>query len=461
MVRIFGHYLSKTLLLLGFVEALILLAAMYVGLSFYGAQDPAASVGNHALAAAMVFVLVMVTVMTVLGLYQRDPHEGEWGYFPRLGASFLIGLLLMSLAFQVTPFLSVATSAFAPAFGLAVVGVTGARLAYLRWNDARAGKRRILVIGAGKLASKLETLAARANGRRALEIVGYLPVDGLRETKDTRVLIDAASVEAAVRKHDVDEIVVAVRDRRACLPMTDLLACKLKGTKIMDLPTFFERETGRLEIDALNPGWLIFSDGFEQSPYKRALKRAFDIAASTVVLLLAWPIMLATAIWIYLEDQGPIFYRQERVGEDGAGFELIKFRSMRVDAEGSGVPQWAKKNDDRVTRVGRVIRKIRVDELPQVLNVLKGEMSFVGPRPERPYFVNQLNRTVPYYACRHAVKPGITGWAQVRYPYGASVEDAVQKLQYDLYYVKNNSLFLDVIILFQTLRVLVSTDGAR
>lgn len=461
MVRIFGHYLPKPLLLLGVIEAAILLAAMYVGVSLYSVEDPEAAMAGHALATAMFFVLVMVTVMTVLGLYQRDPQEGEWGYFPRLGASFLVGLLLMSLAFQVAPFLSIAAGAFAPAFGLAMVGVTAVRLLYLRWSDARAATRRILVLGAGKPALKLEALAAQASGRRALEIVGYMPIDGAHETAPARVLADVASVEATARKYDVDEIVVAVRDRRACLPLTDLLACKLKGVKIVDLATFFERESGRLEIDALNPGWLIFSDGFEQSPGKRALKRAFDLAASAALLLLAWPIMLAAAILIYLEDQGPIFYRQERVGENGEVFELIKFRSMRVDAEGNGVPQWAKQDDDRVTRVGRIIRKIRVDELPQVFNALKGEMSFVGPRPERPYFVNQLNRSVPYYACRHAVKPGITGWAQVRYPYGASVEDAVQKLQYDLYYIKNNSLFLDVIILFQTLRVLVSTDGAR
>ncbi len=461
MVRIFGHYIPKTLLLLGVVEAAILLATMYAGVSMYSLEDPTAAIASHALAAAMLFVLVMVTVMTVLGLYQRDPQEGEWGYFPRLGASFLVGLLLMSLAFQVAPFLAVASAAFVPAFSLAVVGVTVVRLLYLRWSDTRVATRRILVLGAGKPALKLEALAAQANGRRALEIVGYLPIDGAPETAGVRVLADVASVEATARRYDIDEIVVAVRDRRACLPLTDLLACKLKGVKVVDLSTFLERESGRLEIDGLNPGWLVFSDGFQQSPYKRVLKRAFDVAASGAVLLLAWPIMLVTALLIHLEDQGPIFYRQERVGEDGHTFKLIKFRSMRIDAEGNGVPQWAKQNDDRVTRTGRIIRKIRVDELPQVFNVLKGEMSFVGPRPERPYFVNQLNRSVPYYACRHAVKPGITGWAQVRYPYGASVEDAVQKLQYDLYYVKNNSLFLDVIILFQTLRVLVSTDGAR
>lgn len=461
MVRIFGHYIPKNLFLLGVIEAAILLAAMYAGASFYAMEGPEPAMANNVLAASLLFVLVMVTVMTVLGLYQRDLQEGEWGYFPRLGASFVLGLLLMSLAFQVAPFLSVATGAFASAFGLAVVGVTSARLLYLRWGGVHDAMRRVLVLGAGKPASKLEALTAQASGRRTFRIVGYVPIDGAPDALPSRVLADVASLEAAVRKHGVDEIVVAVRDRRAGLPLTELLACKLKGVRIVDLPTFFERESGRLEIDALSPGWLIFSDGFEHSPYKRALKRTFDLAASSAVLLLAWPVMLATAILIYLEDQGPVFYRQERVGEDGRTFKLIKFRSMRVDAEGSGVPQWAKQDDDRVTRVGRIIRKMRLDEFPQVFNVFKGEMSFVGPRPERPYFVEQLKRSVPYYGCRHAVKPGITGWAQVRYPYGASVEDAMQKLQYDLYYIKNNSLFLDVIILFQTLRVLISTDGAR
>jgi sugar transferase (PEP-CTERM system associated) len=229
----------------------------------------------------------------------------------------------------------------------------------------------------------------------------------------------------------------------------------------MDLTTFFERESGRIELESLNTSWLVFADGFEQGLFKAWVKRAFDMAVSAVLLLVCMPIMVITAILIKLEDHGPVFYRQDRVGQGGHVFSLLKFRSMRVNAEKDGAPQWARQNDARVTRLGAFIRKARIDELPQAFNVLRGDMSFVGPRPERPFFVDQLRRDIPYYGYRHAIKPGITGWAQVRYPYGASVEDAIEKLKYDLYYVKNNTLFLDLIILFQTVQVVIFQDGAR
>jgi sugar transferase (PEP-CTERM system associated) len=257
-------------------------------------------------------------------------------------------------------------------------------------------------------------------------------------------------------------VIVAVRERRGGnLPMEELLECKLEGVSIVDLPSFFERETGHVQLDALNPSWMVFSDGFCRTSVRNLVKRIFDVCSSLGLLILTLPVFLVTAVLIALESGFPVFYRQVRVGECGRPFAVLKFRSMCVDAERDGTPQWAKKGDARVTRVGAVIRMLRIDELPQLFNVLRGDMSFVGPRPERPFFVRELEREIPYYSSRHTVKPGITGWAQIRYPYGASVEDARHKLQFDLYYAKNHSLFLDLIILLQTAQVVLLGKGAR
>ena len=265
-----------------------------------------------------------------------------------------------------------------------------------------------------------------------------------------------------VRNLRVDEVIVAVRERRGgVLSLRELLDCKLLGTRILDLSTFFERVQGQVRLDSLRASWLIYGDGFRQGWTRTFVKRCFDLVVGTALLLVALPIMVLTALLILLEDGAPIFYSQERVGRGGKPFRVIKFRSMRRDAEKDGKPRWATSNDDRVTRVGRFIRKLRIDELPQLFNVLKGDMSLVGPRPERPYFVDQLTQQIPFYAVRHCVKPGVTGWAQVRYQYGSSVDDAINKLQYDLYYVKNHTLFLDTVVLFETVRVVLTGDGAH
>ena len=245
--------------------------------------------------------------------------------------------------------------------------------------------------------------------------------------------------------------------------MKDLLECKQHGTTITNLITFFEREQGRVTMNLIDPSWLIFSDGFDASPMRRISKRVFDLTSTAFVLALTWPLMLLTALAIALESgfRGPILYRQERVGERGKTFRLIKFRSMRTDAEKDGVARWASLKDDRVTRVGSFIRKVRLDELPQLWNVLRGQMSLIGPRPERPAFVEELITKIPYYDLRHCVKPGLAGWAQLNYPYGSDENDAVEKLKYDLFYVKNHNLTLDVIILIQTFEVVLFRRGAR
>jgi sugar transferase (PEP-CTERM system associated) len=245
------------------------------------------------------------------------------------------------------------------------------------------------------------------------------------------------------------------------LPLRELLDCKLAGVTVNDLSSFFERMRGQVRLDSLRASWLIYGDGFRQGIGRTVVKRVFDVVAASVLLVVTAPVMLLAAIAIALESGFPVIYRQERVGQGGRTFKVLKFRSMRLDAEADGKPRWATNSDDRITRVGHFMRKTRIDELPQIFNVLHGDMSFVGPRPERPYFVDQLTDQIPFYAARHSVKPGITGWAQVRYSYGASVDDAVQKLQYDLYYVKNHTLFLDLLVLVQTVRVVLTGDGAR
>jgi len=255
---------------------------------------------------------------------------------------------------------------------------------------------------------------------------------------------------------------VAVKEQRGGnVPMDQLLQARLQGIPVMDLATFYEQTTGEVPVDSLKASFLVYGRGFAQDRTRILVKRVFDVVTSSLLLTLASPIMLITAIAIKLESAGPIIYSQERVGLGGKGFMCLKFRSMCTDAEKDGVAVWAKKNDSRVTRVGRFIRKTRIDELPQLLSVLKGEMSMVGPRPERPSFVAQLRDQIPFYDVRHSVKPGVTGWAQVRYAYGASVEDALHKHQYDLYYVKNNSLFLDLLVLFETVSVVLFREGAQ
>jgi len=333
-------------------------------------------------------------------------------------------------------------------------------------------KRRVLVLGTGVRAEKIASRMRRRYDQRGFLIVGYLPFE---QTPD-RVSQHGGSIlsldeplTALTARLQVDEIVVALDERRrnrensSGLPLEELLECRLSGIEVCDVQAFIEREAGKLDIELLQPSWIVFSDGFIRGAWRTGTKRAFDIAASLGLLFFAWPVMLlaACAIWLESGFRGPILYRQQRVGLDGRYFEVTKFRSMRTDAEQGGKAVWASVNDPRITRIGGFLRQSRIDELPQIFNVLRGEMSFVGPRPERPEFVGDLQTKIPYYAHRHRIKPGLTGWAQLCYPYGASLDDAREKLQYDLYYLKNHSVLLDLIILIQTVDVVLVGDGAR
>ena len=347
-------------------------------------------------------------------------------------------------------------------FCLAAAGIFTARIIFFKTSELRLMQSRIMFLGCGALAKECSELALSKASYHRYNIVGFIPVateELCVPAGDLLRMPEGDSLVKLANKHGVQEIVVSVQNRRGSFPIKELLDCKLQGLKVTDSATFFERETCQIRVDSIQPSWLVFGGGFDQSFTRAFMKRGFDLICSTLITVMTLPVMLAAAVAVWMEDRGPVFYSQERVGKDGKIFRVHKFRSMRADAESGGKPQWAAQNDPRVTRVGNFMRKTRIDELPQVLNVLKGDMSFVGPRPERAYFVKQLIEVVPYYNVRHSIKPGITGWAQVRYGYGSSAEDALHKLQYDLYYVKNNSLFLDVLVLINTLKVVLFRSG--
>ena len=464
-IRIFQHYWQLPLALLATIEALVFLFSPYLALLLnIDVMQPGAEDVHPLLARSSLFAGVMFISMTAMGLYNARQRSRLLGVVTRLGASVFGGVLTMAIFYYLFPAMQIGRSALllTALIGFAITVLV--RVVFNRFADDDLFKRRVLVYGAGRRAGSIAQLRRRAD-RRGFVVVGYVPADG----DEPQGLPDAVKLptDSELRRlcdvHRVDEIVVAMDDRRRQFPMDQLLECRLEGLEITELVSFLERETGKVRLDVLNPSWMIFSEGFRQGRIHGSFERAFDVAASLVLLTIALPVMVLTALAIRLEDgrKSSLLYRQTRVGQYGRTFELLKFRSMRENAEAEGKAIWAVKNDARVTRVGSFIRKSRIDELPQILNVLRGEMSFVGPRPERPQFVAQLNESIPYYRERHSIKPGITGWAQLCYPYGSSEQDAAEKLQYDLFYVKNHSLLFYLAILVQTVEVILWGKGAR
>jgi len=412
---------------------------------------------------ALLFAFLMQMTMVAMGLYSARLRATYAGILMRTATSVCIATAAVALIYYFLPdlFLGRGVMAFS-AFG-ALVAVGSVRLAFSRLADESVFKRRVLVYGSGRQAMSISQLRRRAD-QRGFTIVGYVRPEGDREMVPAeRLLLPEQSLLELARDQSVDEIVVAMDDRRRAFPVQELLECRLGGVDVIDLVSFLERETGKVRLDVLNPSWMIFSDGFRRDPVRLVSERAFDLFASLALLAITWPLMLLAVIAIKLEDGfgAPVLYRQKRVGLESREFHVLKFRSMVIDAEKDGQARWAEKRDTRVTRVGACIRKVRIDELPQIINVLRGDMSFVGPRPERPEFVAELNEKIPYYRERHCVKPGITGWAQLCYPYGSSEHDAAEKLQYDLYYVKNHSLLFDLVILLQTAEVVLWGKGGR
>ncbi|MBX9796595.1 TIGR03013 family XrtA/PEP-CTERM system glycosyltransferase [Sphingomonas sp.] len=462
MIRLFKHYVPNAVLLLGLLDIIVLMGAGELGWVLRAGQIGMAVEPIVArLPQLGVFAATLMTAMIAVGVYGTDALQSLRVATARLIVAVSLGVIIQATVFFLVPELTFWRSNLLYAMALSILMLLALRILLGKTLGSQAFKRRIVVLGAGHRAQRLKQLSQRPGS--GFVVVGYISM-----SESARVIPEAIARDAIYNLADhvvllnASEVVLALEERRNALPLKDLLRIKTTGVHVNEISTFLERETGRVDLDSVNPSWLIFSDGFSSGRMLSGVfKRLFDVTASIVLLILTAPLVLVTAILIKLESKGPVFYRQRRVGLFGQGFDIVKLRSMRQDAEVGGKAVWAEKDDPRITRVGRVIRKLRIDELPQAWSVLKGEMSFVGPRPERPQFVDDLEQKLPYYAERHMVKPGITGWAQINYPYGASIEDARQKLEYDLYYAKNYSPFLDLLILLQTIRVVLFPEGAR
>ena len=410
----------------------------------------------------LVIVAVAMFLSTLLGLYQKIHKRAIIDTRTQALLSIYLSFPIAYTIYVLLP-LAPASRELAQLSAMsAVFGILVSRISGSNSTASRIAKRRILVFGTGVKANEVKRALNKSDP--GAEIVGFFagPNENDSIMPGNQIISRGKTLSETAIALNVQEIVVALSERRSgAMPLRELLDCKLSGIQVLDLASYFEKTLGQIRLDSLYAGWLIFGDGFNQGRIRSLTKRIFDIVFSLILLIIALPVMAATALLIVLESGFPVFYRQERVGRDGRLFDVIKFRSMRCDAEKDGKPVWAKSADDRVTRVGRIIRKLRIDELPQLYCVLKGDMSLVGPRPERPFFVDQFTHEIPFYAVRHSVKPGITGWAQVCYHYGATVEDAAEKLQYDLYYVKNHSLSLDLLVLFETVGVVITGKGAH
>ncbi|WP_343611269.1 TIGR03013 family XrtA/PEP-CTERM system glycosyltransferase [Novosphingobium sp.] len=461
MIRLFKHYIPHAVLLLGLIDLGLLMMAGDFAWRLRAEQLGMASgpIGErlHPLA---LFTLIILTAMIAVGVYGADALRSVRFASARLLVAISLGIITLAVLNSIAGGYEFWRSTLFYAMVAAIVLLVANRLLVGGILGASAFRRRVLVLGAGARAERLRHLAE--SGSAGFAIVGYVGMsEGSHIVEEAIPRSAIHNLKRHVENLGVSEVVLALEERRNALPLKDLLRIKTAGVHVNDFSSFVERETGRVDLDTVNPSWLIFSDGFSSGrSFSSAGKRLFDIVLSLLLLALTAPVILFFALVVKLDSKGPAFFRQKRVGLYGQPFDVIKLRSMRVDAEANGA-QWATKNDPRVTRVGNFIRKIRVDELPQAWTVLKGEMSFVGPRPERPEFVADLEEKLRYYAERHMVKPGITGWAQVNYPYGASIEDSRNKLEYDLYYVKNYTPFLDILIILQTLRVVIWHEGAR
>ncbi|KQN13972.1 MULTISPECIES: TIGR03013 family XrtA/PEP-CTERM system glycosyltransferase [unclassified Sphingomonas] len=462
MIRLFKHYVPYAVLLLGIVDAVLLVVAGEIGWVVRAHQIGMAVEPIHTRVLQLAtFAAALQIALVAVGAYGVASFLSLRFAAARLAVAFSLGVIFQSLIFFLVPALTFWRSNLLYATLIAAILLVTVRAVLGRALGGDTFKRRIVVLGAGHRAARILALSQQpginfvaagfvAMGEAEAVVGGAIP------------RADIPNLAAHIVDLNAGEVVLALEERRNALPLKDLLRVRTTGVQVIEISTFLERETGRIDLNSVNPSWLIFSDGFASGRMLSSVfKRAFDIVASLILLAATLPVILVTALAIKLESRGPAFYRQRRVGLYNQGFDILKLRSMRQDAEIAGKAVWAAEDDPRITRIGRFIRKVRIDELPQTWTVLRGEMSFVGPRPERPQFVDELETQLPYYAERHMVKPGITGWAQINYPYGASIEDARHKLEYDLYYAKNYSPFLDMLIILQTLRVVLWPTGAR
>ncbi|MBO9518938.1 MAG: TIGR03013 family PEP-CTERM/XrtA system glycosyltransferase [Porphyrobacter sp.] len=461
MVRLFKHYVPHAVLLLGLIDCGLMLVSGNLAWSLRAEQigmDPGFLTDRLGMLCG--FAVVVMAAMISVGVYGSEALRSLRFAAARLLVAVSLGLIALALLDFVLPGHTFWRSTLLYAMTLSILLMMLNRIVVGSVLGAGAFRRRVLVLGAGHRAGRLKALSEHPGS--GFVIAGYVDMsEGHPLMSEAMPRSSIADLAGFVADLSASEVVLALEERRNALPLKDLLRIKTAGVHVNDFSSFMERETGRVDLDTLNPSWLIFSDGFSSGrAFSSAAKRLFDIAASGLLLVLTFPVVALFALLVKLDSKGPALFQQTRIGLYGQPFTILKLRSMRIDAEAGGA-KWAEKDDPRVTRVGRLIRKIRVDELPQVWTVLTGKMSFVGPRPEVPTFVDDLEDRLPYYAERHMVKPGITGWAQINYPYGASIEDARHKLEYDLYYAKNYTPFLDLLILLQTLRVVIWPEGSR
>lgn len=464
MIKLFNHYFDRRTLLQMFMDMLLISAAFMATLVFLSdAEDLTAVQIGQGLFRSVLMSVGFLAVNSALGLYDRGSVFNN----TQLRARVLVSFMMMGLIVVGVLLLLPMKAFYGHTWAVVIVMMATGLLLVIQvltgeFLPKSLTRRKVLVYGTGAKAQAVGQSLTKAAS--SAELCGYFASPNEREHLVTNwgTLQPGQSLTEVVAEKGVHEIVIALSERRGgSMPMRELLDCKLAGVRVTDIATYFEQNLGQIRLDAVSAGWLIFGEGFDQGFLRTSIKRLFDIAGAVVLILLALPIMLVAALVIKLESSGPILYKQERVGLNNKPFNVVKFRSMRTDAEKDGIPRWATAGDSRVTRVGKVIRKLRIDELPQLFSVLNGDMSLVGPRPERAFFVEKLTQEIPFYAVRHSVKPGVTGWAQVRYQYGSTVEDTAEKLQYDLYYVKNHSLFLDLVVIFETVGVVLTGKGAQ
>jgi len=462
MIRLFKHYVPHAVLLLGLLDFVLLMAAAEGGW-ILRARQIGMDVDHIAtrIAPLLSFSIAIQTAMIAVGVYGPEALQSIRYALARLLVAISLGVLFLSVMHFLLPDITLWRSNSLYAMGLSIALLLAIRILLGSMLGGEAFKRRLVVLGAGNRADRIREIEQRKGS--GFLVVGYIAMnDGVQVIPEAINRSAIYNLADFVVRLAASEVVLALEERRNALPLGDLLRIKTTGVHVNEISTFLERETGRVDLDSVNPSWLIFSDGFSAGRRLSSIaKRLFDVIASSILLLLTGPMILLAALLVKLDSKGPAFYRQQRIGLYGEEFWIVKLRTMRQDAELSGQAVWAEKDDPRITRLGYWLRKLRIDELPQTWTVLKGEMSFVGPRPERRQFVEDLEQHLRYYAERHMVKPGITGWAQINYPYGASIEDARNKLEYDLYYAKNYTPFLDLLILIQTLRVVLWPEGAR
>jgi sugar transferase (PEP-CTERM system associated) len=453
-MQLFNRYVSTRSLTVFGGELLLIFGSVALAASFQQTSDPSSNLWKIAL----------VTVVCQLCLYYNDFYDLTLVHSNRelvvrlLQAVGAASIMLAGLYFA-APGLMIGDGIFVSALFVFLLAILAWRLLFNQLTGSLRLEERILFVGTGDSARKVARQILDQHDF-AYRVIGFIDDDARRigeRIVNPAIVGTPGDIERLVKEYHVDRIVVGLSDRRGRLPIEELLRAKMTGVRVEDATTTYERVTGKILLDDLRPSWLVFSEGFRVSRVTRLLKRTIDLALSVSMGIVAFPLMVLTAIAVWLDSGAPVLYRQERVGENGRPFTLFKFRSMRQDAE-TGTPVWATEGDDRVTRIGGFIRKTRLDELPQLWNVVRGDMSFVGPRPERPFFVEELAKEIPFYQQRHAVKPGVTGWAQVKYRYGSSVEDAIEKLRYDLYYIKPISF--DLTIVFDTVKVVLFRKGA-